>query len=173
MKHSKYKLENEIFFLILPKYNITQIQNSNIGIVNAVRKKFIYLHKLKAHFQLKRYCSEFILTLAFIWLQSSFLFQHGKKNYEDVHHSPPHASVITGNILITIINHLFLASNSTFITDSKYLRTIQIFQNLNKHYYYLISTTSVIWQIDTDFSPFHSLDMLPSPIRLEHLKLIH
>ena len=79
LKHSKYKLENEIFFLILPKYNITQIQNSNIGMVNAVRKKFVCLHKLKAHFQLKRYCSEFILTLAFIWLQSSFLFQHGEK----------------------------------------------------------------------------------------------
>ena len=35
--------EWNIFFLILPKYNITQINNSNIGTVNAIQKKFVYL----------------------------------------------------------------------------------------------------------------------------------
>ena len=30
---------------------------------------------------------------------------------------------------------LLLASNSTFITDSQYLGTIQIWQNLNEHRY--------------------------------------
>ena len=36
----------------------------------------------------------------------------------------------------------------------------------------LISTTSVIWQIDTNCSPFQFLNMLPFYISLEHLKLI-
>ena len=60
---------------------------------------------------------------------------------------PPHFSVITGNILITIIRfgryHLLLASNSTFMNDSMWLGTIQICQNLNEHYHYLIPTTSM------------------------------
>ena len=53
----------------------------------------------------------------------------------------------TGNILITVIRfaryHLLLASNRTFMTDSIYLGTIQICRNLNEHYCYLNSTTSV------------------------------
>ena len=44
--------------------------------------------------------------------------------------------------------HLMLASESTFMTDSLYLVTMQIWQNLNKHYYYLSSIKSVICQID-------------------------
>ena len=51
-----------------------------------------------------------------------------------------------------------------------YLGTIQICQNLNEHFYYLISTTSVDWQIDANFSPFQSLDMLPFHIRFGTLK---
>ena len=71
-----------------------------------------------------------------------------EKSYEDIYLSPPHVSVTTGNILITIIRfahyHVLLASNSTFMTDSMSLGTIQISRKLNEHYYYLISTTSVI-----------------------------
>ena len=59
-----------------------------------------------------------------------------EKSYEDMYHSLPHVSVITVNILITIIRfaryHLLLASSRTFITDSMYLGKIQICRNLNK-----------------------------------------
>ena len=44
--------------------------------------------------------------------------------------------------------HVLLAPINTFMTDSMYLGTIQICQNINEHYYYLISTIFVIWQID-------------------------
>ena len=52
-----------------------------------------------------------------------------EKFHEDIYHSPPHASVITGNILITIIifarYHLLPASSSTdSMTDSHYLGAI-------------------------------------------------
>ena len=122
---------------------VRKFNNSNICAVNAVQKKFVFctklVNKLKVHFWLKHYCSRFILTSAFICQQSSFLFQDN---------STPHVSVITGNILITMIRfsryHLLLASNSTFMTDSMYLGTIQICQNLNEHYCYSISTISVI-----------------------------
>ena len=87
--------------------------------------------------------SLFLLQLSFAY-NPAFYFNMGKM-YEDIYHSPPHVFVITGNILITIIRfaryHLLLASNSTFMTDSMYLGTIQICHNLNKHYYYLISAT--------------------------------
>ena len=54
--------------------------------------------------------------------------------------------------------NLLLASNSTFMTDSMYLGIIQFCRNLNEHYYNLILTTSVIWQIDANFSPFQLLN---------------
>ena len=77
------------------------------------------------------------------------------KSYEDVCRSPSYVSVITGNILITIARfacyHLLLASNSTFMTDSKYLGTFPIQRNLNKHRYYLTSTKSMVCQKDADF----------------------
>ena len=46
-----------------------------------------------------------------------------------------------------------------------------IWWNLNEHYYYLISTESVICQIDANCSPFQSLNRISFHIRLEHLKL--
>ena len=86
-------------------------------------------------------------------------------------------AMIIGNIPITIIRfaryHLLLASNSTFMTDFMCLGTIQICKNLNEHYYYLILTTSMIWQIDADCSLFQSLNMLLFHIRLDRLKLIY
>ena len=57
--------------------------------------------------------------------------------------------------------------------DSQYLGTIQIWRNLNEHQCYLTSTKSVIFQIDANFSPFQSLNMVPFYIRLERLKLIY
>ena len=49
LKYSKYKLENEIFFLIQPKQiTVSKFNNSNTGTVNAVQKKSIsvYTHKM-------------------------------------------------------------------------------------------------------------------------------
>ena len=61
-------------------------------------------------------------------------------------------------MLITIIRfgryRILLASNCTFMSDSHYWGTIQIWQNLDEHQYYLTSTKSVICQIDTNCSPF-------------------
>ena len=89
-----------------------------------------------------------LFLLQFSFAYNSSFFSTWEKSCEDIYHSPPHVSAITGNILITIIRfalyHLPLASNSTFMTDSMYLGTFQICRNLNEHYYYLISTTSVI-----------------------------
>ena len=98
--------------------------------------------KLKVRFYW-RYCSRFILiSSAFICLPFSFSFQHEKKSYEDISRSAPHVSAITGNILITILRfaHFFL----TFMTDSQYLVTNQIWRNLNEHCYYLTSSKSMI-----------------------------
>ena len=124
-------------------------------------------------------CSKLILVLGIILkllfaCSPAFYFNMGK-NYEDLYHSPPNVSVITGNILIMIIRfsryHLLLTSSSTFMADSLYLGTIQIWWNLNKHYHSLISTKSVIWR--KFFSSPQSLNMLPFDIRLERLKLIY
>ena len=71
-------------------------------------------------------------------------------------HSSRYVSVIAGDPLIKAVRFarydLLLDSSSTFMIDSHYLRTIQIWQYLNEHYYYLISTPSVICQIDANCS---------------------
>ena len=59
------------------------------------------------------------------------------------------------------------------MTDSQYLGTIEIWQNLDENHYYLTSTKSMICQIDVNCSPFQSLNMLSFHIRLEQLKLIY
>ena len=90
---------------------------------------------------------------------------------------PPHISVVTGNVLMSIIRFacysLLLAFYSSFMPDFKYLRTIQIWRNLDEYYYYLTSIKSVAFQIDANCFPFQSLNLLPCKIRLEHLKLIY
>ena len=143
---------------------VHKFNNSNIGTVNAVQKKFVYLHQ-----------SLFLLQFSFA-NKPAFYYKMGK-SYDDIYHSPPHVSVFTGNMLITIMRfahyHLPLAYNSSVMIDSMYLVTIQIFPNLNEHYNYLISTASVIWQIDANYSPFQLLNMLPFHIRLECLKLMY
>ena len=157
------------------KTTVRKFSNSNIGAVNAIQKKFVYLHEIKSkvHLKLERYCSKFIL-LQFSFDYNPAFYFNIEKSYEDIYHSPPHVSVITGKILITICcYHPLLAFNSTFMTGSVYLGTIQICRNLNEHHCYLILTTSVIWQIDTNCSPPQSLNMFPFHIRLERLKLIY
>ena len=39
-------MESEIFFLILPKTTVCEFDNFNIGAVNVIQKKFIYLQKI-------------------------------------------------------------------------------------------------------------------------------
>ena len=56
-----------------------------------------------------------------------------KKSYEDVYHSALHVSATTRNMKITIKRftsyHLLLSSNSTFMTKSLNLGTIQIWRD--------------------------------------------
>ena len=95
-------------------------------------------------------CKQNPIAVSLFLLQFSLFISTWEERtiWEDIYHSAPHVSVITGNILITTTRfdryHLLLASNSTFMTDSMYLDIIQIYRNLNEHYYYLVSTTSVI-----------------------------
>ena len=83
-----------------------------------------------------------------------------KKSYEDVYHSALHVSATTRNMKITIIRftcyHLLLSSNSTFMTKSLNLGTIQIWRDE------LMDTAikSVICQI-ANCSPFHSIHTSP------------
>ena len=70
-------------------------------------------------------------------------------------------------------DHVLHAFNSSFMTVSLYLRKIQIWRNLNVHCYYLISTKSVIWQIDANCSSLQSLNMPLFGIMPERLKLIY
>ena len=146
--------------------------------MNAIHKKFVYLHEqgeqIKSSLSIKTLLQEVYSYFSFHLPAIQLFISAWEKSYEDIYHSPPHASVIIANILIMIIRfacyHFLLACNSTFITDSMYLGTIQICRSLNEHYY-SSSTTSAIWQIDANCSPFQSLNMLPFHIRLEPLKL--
>ena len=88
-------------------------------------------------------------------LQSSFLFQHWKKHYEDTYLSSPHVSVITGNILITIIRYdllvtIFSASFQQCFHES--LSAIR--HNSDNHHNYLAPTKSVMCEIEANVSPF-------------------
>ena len=103
---------------------VHKFNNSNISKVNANKKKFVYLHcnwasKSKVHFELNCYCSKFIVTSVSICLQSSTLyFNIGKKLWRNMSLSST-CSVITWNILITIIRfarYQLLLALSTFMT---------------------------------------------------------
>ena len=131
--------------LLLPKYNSFKFNNPNFGTVNAIQTKFVYMlvmgEQIVSSLLIKTHAvSCFLLQLSFVYNQA-FFFNIGKKN-EDIYCSPLYVSIITGNILIMIIRftcyHLLLASNSVFMTDSMYLGTIQISQNLNEHCYCFI-----------------------------------
>ena len=99
-------------------------------------------------------------TLAFIFLQSSFLFQHGRKAMK-TYFILLHIFLSLQETMIRFFRyHLLLASNITFMHHSLYLGTIQIWQNLNVQFYYLTSTKSVICHINANCSSFQSLNML-------------
>ena len=99
-------------------------------------------------------------TSAFIFLQSSFLFQHGRKSMKTY--------LILLHIFLSLQKtmirfsccHLLLASTITFMHHSLYLGTIQIWQNVNIEFYYLTSTKSEICHINANCSSFQSLNML-------------
>ena len=118
----------------------------------AIQKKFVYLHEMgeqiKRSLLIKTLLQQVYSYFSFHLPTVQLFISRWEKCYEYIYHSPPHVSVITGNILITKMRlasyHLLLASSSTVMTDSMYFGTIQICQNLNKHCYYLISTPSVI-----------------------------
>ena len=132
-------------------------------------KRNVYLHEMGEEIK-----SSLLMKTLFDLPTIQLFISTWEKNYEDIYHSPPRVSIITRKILIMIIRfaryHLLLGSNSTFESDSMYLDTIQICRHLNEHYYYLISTTSVIWRIDANCSPFQSLNILPCHIRFRTLK---
>ena len=68
---------------------------------------------------------QYVYSYFSFYYPSAFYFSMGKKLWRYIYNSPPHVSVITGNILITRIKfaryHLLLATNSTFLADSMYL----------------------------------------------------
>ena len=135
-----------------------------------------WVGKLKVHFLLERYCSQFILTSAFICLQSSFLFQHGKKDiYEAIYNSRPYASVRKHP---NNDNKIYPLPSSTrfqkqfhewfhvlrYNSDlSKLEWTLQLFS-----FNYIRDLT-----ITANCFPFQSLIMLPFHITLEQIKLIY
>ena len=107
---------------------LCEFNNFNIGTVNAIQKKLVLLHEMdeQINTSLLMLLYKFILTSACICLQSTLLFQHGKKIYEDMYYYPPRVSDITGNILImTRFTHyrLLLASNSNLTNNSQNLGT--------------------------------------------------
>ena len=139
MKYSKCKLENEIFFLYCLDTKVRKFNNSNIGTVNTVQKKFVYLRKIgrqiKSSLSIKTLLWEVYSYFSFHLPTIQLFISIWEKIHEGIYHSAPHVSIITVNILITIIRfvryHLLLASNSTFMTDFLYLH--QICRNLNEH----------------------------------------
>ena len=161
------------FFWYYLNTTVRTFNNSNICTVNAIQKKFVYLHEMgeemKTSLLIKALVQKVYSSFSFHLHTIQLFISPWVKSYEDIYHSPPHVSVITRNILTKIIRfaryHL-LASNSTLMADSMYLGTIQICRKLNKNFYYLISITSVIWQIDANCSPFQLPSILPFHIRL-------
>ena len=150
------------FFWYCLNTTVRKFNNTNIGAVNVIQKKFVYLHEIGEQIKRSPYFSFYLPTIQLI------ISTRGK-SYEDIYHSPPHASVIIGNILIRIIR--FSATIS--LLPALYVGTIQICRNLTEHCSYLISATFVIWQIQGHCSPFQSPNMLPFHIRQERLKLIY
>ena len=108
--------------------------NFDIGAVNAIQKKFVQLHEideqiksstLYQHFY-QHFCRMFILTSAFLQHDLVFYFNTGKKlrtyksfcttcfYYYKKHPNSDNKS-----------DHVLLAFNSSFMTDTLYLRKIR------------------------------------------------
>ena len=119
LKYSKYKLENEIFVLVLLNRTVRKSKNSNIDTVNTIQKKFVNLHEMgeeiKSSFLIKMLLRQVCSYFSFHLPAVQIFISTWEKSYEDVCHSLLHVSVITRNILITIIRftcyYLLLASH--------------------------------------------------------------
>ena len=75
-------MDNEIFFLVLPKYNSTQVQQLQFWYSKCNAKEICLSAqngRANPKLKLKSYCSKFILTPVFICLQSSSYFNMEKK----------------------------------------------------------------------------------------------
>ena len=80
--------ECNIYFLIQPKYNSMQIQQLQHW-YSTCNSKEIFVAALNGRaLNVNATAVNFFLLSAFICLPSSFLFQHRKKNYEYIYHSP-------------------------------------------------------------------------------------
>ena len=80
-----------------------KFNNFNTGTVNAIQKKLVKLHEMgeqKIAFINTITVNLFLLQLLFAC--NPALYLNIGKSYYDMHHSPPHVSVIKGNILITM-----------------------------------------------------------------------
>ena len=147
------------------------------------------------------YCSIFILSSAFLCPQSSFLFQYGKKAMNRSTRRRCSVKMVfweesdTGVFLWISKNTLFTEYLWTNVSLCKHASFFSICfcyyrKHTNKdnkicllpssacfpqhfHDYYLISIKSVIWTVDANYFPFHSLNMLSFHISLGRLKQIH
>ena len=160
------------FFWYCLNTTVRILNNSNIGTINAIQKKFVCLYemgeKIKSSILIKTLLQYVYSYLSFYLPIIQPFISTWEESYEDIYPSSSYVSVITGNILITIIRFSLTSSSCFQQTDwwlILYLGAIRICRNLNKHYYYLISTTSVIWQIEANMLPFH--------IKTLYLKLLY
>ena len=84
-----------------------------------------------------------------------FFISTWKKNYEDIYLSSPHVSVITENILITIIRYdLFVTIFSASFQQCFHESLSAIRHNSDNHHNYLAPTKSVMCEIEANVSPF-------------------
>ena len=127
------------FFLFFINTTVGKFINCNIGAVNGIQNRFVYLHEIgeqiKILFLIKTLLQYIYSYFSFHLPTIQLFISIWEKSYRDIYHFLPYVSVITGNILIMIIrfvrNYVLLASNSTFMTDSMYVGTTQIYKNLN------------------------------------------
>ena len=95
-----------------------------------------------------------------------------EKSY--IYHSPPYRFVVTGNILVMITR---FAATIFYLLQRHFHNWFSVLRHnpdlAKLEWAPLFFNFSKICQIDTNCSPFHSLNMFPSRIRLEHLKLIY
>ena len=121
LKYSKYKLESEIFFMILPKTTDYEINNLNNGTgnVSSCRK---LASKLKVNF-FNAIAESLLLSFACNW---GFYFNIGKKlrSHKTFSACFYYYSKYLNNDNKIFPLHLLLVSNSTFRTDFLYFGTI-------------------------------------------------
>ena len=72
-------MENEIFFLVLPKTTVCKFNNSNICTVNAIQKKFVCLHEMGGLIKSSPLIKNAIAVSLFLLQFLLALFQYVKK----------------------------------------------------------------------------------------------